>query len=100
MRKVIIIGGGAAGLSLAIGLKKNGLTVKLFEKRTILIPRLLFLGSKNATWLSWNFANPVEFLSLMLDKKEGVNFPNTTYTFVLFTLVILISFLNLFRSLA
>jgi 2-polyprenyl-6-methoxyphenol hydroxylase-like FAD-dependent oxidoreductase len=33
MRKVIIIGEGAAGLSLAIGLKKVGLTVKLFEKR-------------------------------------------------------------------
>ncbi len=33
MRKVIIIGGGAAGLSLAIGLKKIGMTVKIFEKR-------------------------------------------------------------------
>ncbi len=33
MRKVVIIGGGAAGLSLAIGLKKQGQSVKIFEKR-------------------------------------------------------------------
>jgi len=33
MRKVVIIGGGAAGLSLAIGMKKQGQSVKIFEKR-------------------------------------------------------------------
>ncbi|MEL6922875.1 MAG: NAD(P)/FAD-dependent oxidoreductase [Bacteroidota bacterium] len=33
MKKVVIIGAGAAGISLAISLKRNGHSVKIFEKR-------------------------------------------------------------------
>jgi len=33
MKKIVIIGGGAAGMSLALELSRGGLDVKVFEKR-------------------------------------------------------------------